>query len=386
MHLAHRPRGADDDGHAVRPELGPVALLTVSGGDVRAGSPEPRDVVVVKAPDVDLHRRVEWLIRDDVDRPPECDCVAGAADGRGIPRAEDDDVVVRPERSGILDRSDAQRGAAARGTDQRLEVRRGSADRDASGEPDDRRQVVRPLVVRPGDDPQPPAPQGRESPSLGVRGFHAGPRLGQRRLRIAHPVVDGDHVRPVVGREDLRTDDVVLDQAARDRVAVGRAAAVDVDIGLDREALTGREAITEIISDLDHRDRCLVAEPGRVGREVPAVELRVLGAEAQKLHVGEAQADGVDPNEELVGARPGNGDSLGPSVAADVVDARAVNVPRKRGIGRLFDRRAIHGRHFGLGRSAAFRIFPVASMIPTFDPIVLGLAKKRSPPLIAIQR
>src|SRR5438067_11820644 len=42
--------------------------------------------------------------------------------------------------------------------------------------------------------------------------------------------------------------------------------------------------------------------------------------------------------------------------------------------------------HFGRGRSAALRTFPVGSMVPNFVPIVSGLATNRSPPLIATHR
>ena len=47
--------------------------------------------------------------------------------------------------------------------------------------------------------------------------------------------------------EDLRADQVVLDQASGDRVAVGGAATVDEDVRLDREAITGAVAPGEVV-------------------------------------------------------------------------------------------------------------------------------------------
>src|SRR5438067_1831848 len=109
----------------------------------------------------------------------------------------------------------------------------------------------------------------------------------------------------------------------------------------------------------------------------------MLGAKPEKLDVREAQADGVDPDQELVGARSGDGDSLGMPVAADVLDARAVDVPGESRVGRRLYRRLPARGHFGLGRSAALRTFPIGSRRPIFVPIVFGLALKRSPGLMA---
>ena len=124
---------------------------------------------------------------------------------------------------------------------------------------------------------------------------------------------------------------MVLDQPTGDRVAVCRASAVHVDVRLDRQSLAGLEAVAELFADLDDGHRCLVAEPCGFLGEVSAIELRVFAPKPEQLDVGEAQPDGVDPDEELIGARPRHVDGLRPAVAADVVDARSVDVPGERG-------------------------------------------------------
>jgi len=148
----------------------------------------------------------------------------------------------------------------------------------------------------------------------------------------------------------------------------------------------------ELASDGDDRHGGLVAEARGLCREIPAVQLRMLAAEADQLHIGEAEPDGVDSDEDLIFRGRRYVDPLGFAVASNAVHALPVNIPSKRaarGIRRDEAIRGVglaHSRAFGRGRSAAFSTRPVGSRIPTFVPIVSGLAAKRSPGLIATQR
>jgi hypothetical protein len=59
---------------------------------------------------------------------------------------------------------------------------------------------------------------------------------------------------------------VELDQAARDGVAIGRAFALLVDIGLHRQALAWLVLAAQVRANLQHRQRGLVAQPSRLFR------------------------------------------------------------------------------------------------------------------------
>src|SRR2546429_5421986 len=118
----------------------------------------------------------------------------------------------------------------------------------------------------------------------------------------------------------------------------------------------------------------------------------MIAAEPDQLHVREAEADGVDADQELTRGRPRYIDPLGATVASDVLDPFSVDVPRERSA-RDLRRRApipavglVHLVHFGRGRSAALSTRPRGSRMPTLVPSVSGLAVKRSPELIATQR
>src|SRR5204863_9101730 len=103
--------------------------------------------------------------------------------------------------------------------------------------------------------------------------------LGQRGLGVAEPVADGGDVGAVVRGEDLRTEGVIADETARDRVAIRGASAIRVDVRLDREPVPGMEPIGELASAGDDRDRGLVAEARRLRRKILTVELRMFAAE-----------------------------------------------------------------------------------------------------------
>src|SRR5438105_598883 len=242
------------------------------------------------------------------------------------------------------------------------------------------------------DDPGTPAAHWDEPPALAVRSLDARPRFGERGLRVPEPVVDRNDVRAVVRGEHLGPDEVVADEAAGDGVPVCGAPAVHVNVRLDREPRPWVEAVGEVRADGYRGYRGLVSEPRRIRREIAPVQLWVLAAQPDELDVAEAEAHGVDAHEQLIGPWPPHVDPLGPPVAADAFDALAVDVPRERAV-RNVRRHAVivhvglvDRGHFGRGRSAFFSTRPVGSMIPTFVPIVSGLAVKRSPRFITTQR
>ena len=78
-------------------------------------------------------------------------------------------------------------------------------------------------------------------------------------------------IRAVVGVQHLGPKQVKLDQTARDGVAVGGALALLVDIRLDGQALAGVILAVQILADRHHRQRGLMAEPGRLAGQVAIV-------------------------------------------------------------------------------------------------------------------
>ena len=392
MHLAHRPGRPDEHRHAAGQQLRPIARLAVRGGGVKAFRPDKRCVVVVQAADVDLDRAVERLAGDEVQHPAEGEGIGGLRHDRGGSWAQQDDVVEGATRIGeVLDLDRGVPGALPNRRDQGVRKPR---QHDLARAVQDAVERVRPLVAGTTDDPCPAALRRRQPSALGVGRLDAGPRFGQCRLRVAQAVVDRDDVRAVIGREHLRPDHVIADQPAGDRVAVGGAATIDIDVRLDGQPLARLEPATQLVAHVDHRDGGLVPKARGLARQVATVELRVLAAQADQLDVREAQAHGVDPDEELVRGGARHPDRLRMPVATHRLDPLAVDVPgerlrrrlRQRLVGGVTVGDLDHVGHFGRGRSAFFSTRPVWSMIPTFVPIVSGLAENRSPALIATQR
>ena len=57
-------------------------------------------------------------------------------------------------------------------------------------------------------------------------------------------------------------------------------------------------SVAEVFADVDDGDRCLMSQSGRLRCQITAIQLGVIAALTDQLHIGVAQADGVDPNEE----------------------------------------------------------------------------------------
>ena len=71
----------------------------------------------------------------------------------------------------------------------------------------------------------------------------------------------------------------------RGSCAVGRATTVDEDVRLNCEAITRAVSLSKIVSRLDDRHRRLMAESDGVHRQIAAVQLGMLRAETDQLHV-----------------------------------------------------------------------------------------------------
>src|SRR2546430_1056776 len=89
-------------------------------------------------------------------------------------------------------------------------------------------------------------------------------------------------------------------RATRHRVAVRGTPPLHVDVRLYRESISRVETQREVFPHRDHRDGRLMPETRRLLREIAAVELRMIAALPDELHVREAKADGIDAHKELV--------------------------------------------------------------------------------------
>ena len=78
-----------------------------------------------------------------------------------------------------------------------------------------------------------------------------------------------------------------------------------------------------------------MTQPGRVRGEVAVVELGVAAALAHDLHVREAEAHAVDAYEHVIGIGLGHGDQLRATVLAQVLLARAPEVPGPALVGQV---------------------------------------------------
>src|SRR2546422_8738318 len=210
------------------------------------------------AADVDVDRTVEWLVADQVQEPTERESIAGAGDERCGPGTEHDDVVERTADEGFVD--DGDRGFRRAGSERVDEVVAQPRDDDLARIRQRCVEPVGPVVILTPDHPGATTGQGREPPSLRVGGFDARPRLGERGLSAPEALVDLDHVRAVVGGEDLRTEHVIADESARDRVPVRGASAAGVDVRLYRESLARMEPPGQLASDGDDRHGGFVTE------------------------------------------------------------------------------------------------------------------------------
>ena len=164
---------------------------------------------------------------------------------------------------------------------------------------------------------------------MGVGSLDACPWLREGSSGVPDFVGDGDDVGAIISVENLSADHVVLNETTWDRVAVRRADPVDVNVGLYRETLPRRIGIDKIGADIDDGDAHLVSKASRFGREIAPIELGVVAALFDELHIGEAEADRIDTNEELVVCRLGDVHRLGTAFAPNTLNTLAVGVPPK---------------------------------------------------------
>ena len=255
--------------------------------------------------EVDVRGTVEGAFADQVQGAAERDVSGNLGHLLARGGVENDDVVEPAVARHLLDQGSVagrvqptghpHLGAGVQGlADSVLQLRREAGQHHPGRAPQRCAEVVPAAVSGVADDPRGSAVQRPKAASLRVGGLDAGPRLRQCRSRVADAVVNGDHVGTVIGGQHLRADEVVLDQAAPDGVAVGGRASVHVYVGLDGQPVSAAVGRLEVVTDLDDGDRDLMAQTDRVDREVAAVELGMVATEPYQLHIGVAQAHRVD--------------------------------------------------------------------------------------------
>ena len=341
VHLSHGTAGTNDDGDAAGDEIGAVAFFAPCFGDVVRGGAEVGGVVVVQAADVGLGEAVERLGPDHGHGAAEGDGLgdlfdehsAGLAEGENVIEAGFASVCCRLGGDVLCGQSviDNDRRSLATGFfDPASNVLGNVGEHDCRWVSDALAARVFDAVVGGTNDPHGAAVHWRKATALGVCANDARPWLGQGSAGVADVIVDRNHIGAIVGVEDLRTYEVVLDQPARDGVAVCGALAVDMDIGLDRQTLTLVVLASKAATDLDNGDRWFVPETGRLGTKVAAIELCVIATLLDELHVGEAQTDSIDANEQLiVGWFDGKILRFRSSILAHCLDTLAVGIPRE---------------------------------------------------------
>ena len=335
MHQPHGAAGAHEDGGAPRPQVAAVARLPVRRGDVRSLAAQVGGVVVVQAAHVGVHQAVQGGLADEVEGAPAGDVLGHRAHRCCRPGIEHDDVVEAGAVGQLVhqclvvaDADVVAHDLLGRGVLHQLLHRVGHVGHHDGGRGvQTRGEVVLPLISGPTDDPHDPAGPGFEAASLGVGSHHATPWLQRGGLGVPHRVRQGQQAGTVVGVEHLRAHQVVLDQSAGNGVAVGRALAVLIDVGLYGESLAGVIPVLEVLPDLDDREAGLVPQPGGLLGQVAVVELRVAATRAEDLHVGETEPHAVDADQHLVGIRFGDGQQFGLIILAHVLFACAIDVP-----------------------------------------------------------
>ncbi len=128
----------------------------------------------------------------------------------------------------------------------------------------------------------------------------------------------------MVGVEHLGADQVELDQAAGDGVAIRGAPALLVDIRLDGEPLARLVSVLQVLTHLDDGQRCLMSQAGGLHREVAVVQLGMAASLLEDLDVRETHTDAVDPDQQLVVIRLRDGERFRRTPAPHVLESRPV--------------------------------------------------------------
>ena len=265
---------------------------------------------------------------------PEADRDLGQNFGFG--RAVDDDVVeAAPARLLLPERGEVRPGDVA-------------DCRDGSGlmaRRDERRCVAVQGRVD-VDDQQPPPVQKPVAVGVLVGRHDAGPRLHQGGLHIAGAFCQGQQIAALVALQDFFRYHAVLGHAAVELVAVGGVRAPVIHVGLHDEPLPDLKLACEVLPHPSHGQGDLVSHNDRVRVHVPPLQTRVLRAEIDDLDVGEADAAGVVPHQQLVRAVGGQGDGRLPQR----FQARPVQVPALDGLRQRPRRRPVLFQSLGHGR------------------------------------
>ena len=118
-----------------------------------------------------------------------------------------------------------------------------------------------------------------------------------------------------------------LRQCSRDHVAIGGALPLDVHVGLHGVTTPNLVAVGELRPRRNHGDGRLMTEARGIRREVAPHELRMLVAGGEHLQVAKAERDTVNAHQQLIGPRGSHWERLRLAATAEVLKARAVEVP-----------------------------------------------------------
>ena len=193
--------------------------------------------------------------------------------------------------------------------------------------------VVAATGIRPADDPGRAARLQASAIHQLIRGGDAGPRLGERGLGVASLRLDREHAVAVVAAQGALVNQAIFREAALDHVAVGRAHAILLDVGLDDQPVAGLVLLAQLLTDRHHRHRDLVAQHHRLLADVTE-DARVLLAQLNHFDVGKTEAAGIVADQDLIRTDGGQRCRDRRAVNAQVLQAGPVERPnaiRSRG-------------------------------------------------------
>jgi hypothetical protein len=108
--------------------------------------------------------------------------------------------------------------------------------------------------------------------------------------------------------------------------------AADENVRLDDEPLAGGETVFPVAAGLDDGHGRFVAGDGGVVREVAAADAGMFVAGPDQLDVGEAEAEGVDADEDFVVTGVPERQRNGFSVASEIFESCAAEFPGQVGV------------------------------------------------------
>ena len=296
VHLSHRAGAAGQPADAALPD-GASDVSPVCPGKIRAGRALIEPALIMDAADVE-HPVFRRIVADETDAGPGLPGFRRAFALGARAAAEEDVVVLRSfgKRGGGAD-LDAGIGLC----DFRSEVGRRLHQRDGGGFRF-RKQRSEFILrrVRSEDKEHVAAVRGFDAVPDQMAGQDAGPGFQQRRDGGGHRIRDRQKITAFVPVQDLLIDDAVLRHAAVQGIAVGETDAVDINIRLNDVAAADPEPVLNLRTDLDNAHHGLVTGNHGIFLQVFGDHARMRFAGADQLHIGEAESDRLDLNQQFV--------------------------------------------------------------------------------------